>query len=146
MRSPTQLLATESVLVAAPQLWDTTITAIIRVRKLTEPFYCVWEWQWVISDQCVQQPGDPRAPRTASSHICMAAEDREKQLKVTVSFFPEKALHEFGPKKPKLGCVGGRLGWDSISAAFVPFSLMWGMVQQWENQPRQLCNCWEMNR
>lgn len=28
----------ESALVSAPQLWDTTITAIIQVRTLTEPF------------------------------------------------------------------------------------------------------------
>lgn len=60
----------------------------------------------------------------------MAAQDKEKQLKVTISFLLEMALHGFGPKRPKLGPVGGRLGWDSISAAFVPFSLMWGIVRQ----------------
>jgi len=47
----------------------------------------------------------------------MAAQDKEKQLKVTISFLLEMALHGFGPKRPKLGPVGGRLGWDSISAA-----------------------------
>lgn len=127
--SPTQhscgsSLAVESALVSAPQLWDTTITAIIWVRKLTEPFNeCESDSESSLiivfsSLEIHRHPGQPRFL------ACMTAQDKEKQLKVTVSFLPVRASCGFDPKTPRqweLGPVTDRgLAGDSISTTCSP--------------------------
>lgn len=79
----------ESTLVSASRLWK-TITAIIQARKLTEQInVCESDSESSLivvfsSLEIHRHPGQPQ------SHICMTAQDKEKQLKVTV-FLPERA-------------------------------------------------------
>lgn len=111
----------ESALVAAPQLWDTTITAIIQARGLTEPFNVCEsdsESSLIIAFSSLEIHRHPGQPQ---SHICMTAQDKEKQLKVTVFFLPERASSGFDPKRPRqweVGrtfCTEGLGGWDDVS-------------------------------
>lgn len=158
--SPTQhgcrsSLVVESALVAAPQLWDATITAIIQVRELTEPFnVCESDSESSLiivfsSLEIHRHPGQPQ------SHICMTAQDKEKQLKVTVFFLPERASSGFDPKRPRQWEVGpfvqrvleGGMAY-LLSATFVPFSLVWWQASVCDREhisPWQLCIWHEIN-
>lgn len=91
----------ESALVSAPQLWDTTITAIIQVRKLTDSFNVCEsdsESSLIIVFSRLEIHRHPGQPQ---SHICVTAQGKEKQLKVIVFFLPERASYGFDPKRPR---------------------------------------------
>jgi len=71
-----------------------------------------------------RHPGQPR-----TTPVCVTAQDKEKQLKVTVTFLPGSASNGFAPKRPSQRGMGpvvarGLEVWDraSVVAAFIPCS------------------------